>query len=322
MNQPNKPAQSVAVLIPCFNEEKTVARVIEDFRSQLPQAQIYVFDNNSTDRSAEIAKAAGAMVVREKRQGKGYVVSAMLRKVDVDIYVMVDGDDTYPAEYVHQLMEPVVLEEADMVVGERLSVYSEKAFRPFHRIGNHLVCTMINSIFNSSLHDPMSGYRVFTREVAEAVPVVARGFDVETEMTLQLLNMDFSIKEISVPYRSRPEGSVSKLRTYSDGLRVILKIISILRAYKPLTFFGGIGLLFITASLGFGSVPIWEYFRYHFVYSVPMAILAAGLMTVGFLFFMCGLIITTVNFRLFEIMSLLTKQHYRQRRFSGRGRSG
>lgn len=306
---------SIAVLIPCYNEEKTIAKVVLDFKRELPHATIYVFDNNSRDQSVEEATKAGAVIVHEKRQGKGCVVASMFRKINADYYVMVDGDDTYPAEIVHQLLEPLFNNQADMVVGERLSQFSEKAFRPMHVLGNYLIRWMINKIFDTSLKDPMSGYRAFSLEIAEAAPILAHGFDIETELTLQLLNLGFIIEEVTVPYRDRPKGSVSKLRTYQDGLVVLLKILSILIAYKPLTFFGGIGLVLAGIGLILGSFPVHEYLVYRYIYSVPKAILAASLMVLAGLCVLSGSIINTINFRLFEILSLSVKQHYRARIF-------
>ncbi len=299
---------SLAILIPCYNEEKTIAKVVRDFRSSFPQASIFVFDNNSTDSSTVLAMEAGATVIKEKRQGKGFVVGSMLQMVEADYYIMVDGDDTYPVEYADALLQPLLNQEADMVVGHRLSDYTDNAFRPLHVWGNKLVCNLINLIFSSHLSDPMSGYRAFTREVALHLPIVASGFDVETEMTLQLLYRHFVIKEIQIPYRSRPEGSFSKLRTFRDGGRVVWKILNIFSAYKPLTFFGGISLVFLFISLLSGSFVIREYILYRYIYSVPKTILAGSCFTIFMLLISIGLILHTLNFRLLEITSALSKQ--------------
>lgn len=297
----------IAVLLPCFNESKTIVKVIQDFKKQLPNADIYVFDNNSTDGSFELAKNGGAIVLKEKRQGKGFVVNSMFSKVNADIYVMVDADDTYPAEKVHELISPVLNEETDMTVGQRLTSYSDNAFRPFHHTGNRLVCSLINAIFGSNLKDPMSGYRVFNRSVAIELPIVAGGFDVETEMTLQLLYRHFKISEIEVAYRERPQGSFSKLNTFKDGFKVLYKIFSILQAYKPLTFFGGIGLLFWVLGIAIGAFVVREYILFQYIYSVPKAIAAAGLGSIGVVFASIGIILHIINFRLLEIFSILTK---------------
>jgi glycosyltransferase involved in cell wall biosynthesis len=299
---------TIAVLIPCYNEATTIGKVVGDFQRELPGATIYVFDNNSTDDSGNLARNAGAVVIREKRQGKGYVVSAMLKKVTADYYVMVDGDDTYPAEEVHRLLEPLYKEDADMVVGQRLSVFEQGAFRPMHQFGNRLVCSLVNSIFSSRLNDPMSGYRAFTNEVARVLPVTARGFDVETEMTLQLLHLNFVIHEIEIAYRARPEGSTSKLQTFRDGAWVLLKVLGILRSYKPLTLFGGLGLVCAIFSVGIGIFPVLEYIQDRYVYSVPKAVLAVGMMMLAINLTSLGLLLNAVNFRLMEMMSLLTRQ--------------
>jgi glycosyltransferase involved in cell wall biosynthesis len=276
---------NIAVMIPCFNEHETIIKVIKDFKKELPDANIYVFDNNSTDGSYALAKNADAIVIKEKRQGKGFVVSSMLNKVVADIYVMVDGDDTYPSEKVHDLISPVLNEEADMVVGQRMSNYSQNAFRPLHYIGNRLVGAVINAIFSSKLEDPMSGYRVFNRMVVMELPIVATGFDVETEMTLQMLYRHF------------------KLNTFKDGFKVVYKIFSILQSYKPLTFFGGIGLLLSFFGIIIGAFVIREYVLYEYIYSVPKAILASGLGLIGVISATIGIILHTMNFRLLELSS-------------------
>ena len=247
-------------------------------------------------------------MIKEKRQGKGYVVAAILAKVNADYYVMVDGDDTYPAEDVHKLLEPVALEQADMIVGQRLSNYSEQAFRSLHHIGNRVICRLINSVFSTHLTDPMSGYRAFTRDVADNLPIVASGFDVETEMTLQLLYRNYIIKEVVIPYRARPIGSVSKLRTFRDGFIVLTKIINIFKAYKPLTFFGSLASIFTLFAIFLGYFVVSEYILFQYIYSVPKAILATGCMLVAMNLISVGLILNTLKFRLLEVDNVLTKQ--------------
>jgi glycosyltransferase involved in cell wall biosynthesis len=299
---------SIAILIPCFNEALSIEKVVRDFRSALPDAAIYVFDNNSTDDTARLAARAGATVVREKRQGKGYVVASMLNRVSADYFVMVDGDDTYPAERVMDLLSPLFDGEADMVVGQRLSLFEDQAFRPLHLWGNRLVRRLINLIFSARLTDIMSGYRAFTREVADNLPVVASGFEVETEMTLQLLYRRFIIREVPVPYRPRPVGSLSKLRTIPDGIRVLMTILGIFKAYKPMTFFGSLAILvFVTGSL-LGSVVVYEYVSYRYVYSVPKAILAAACIVISLLLASVGVILHTLNFRILEMTHVTCKQ--------------
>jgi hypothetical protein len=225
---------------------------------------------------------------------------------------MVDGDDTYSAAYVQQLLDPLLAGKADMVVGQRLAVYEQAAFRNLHVWGNKLVCNIINLIFSTNLLDPMSGFRAFTREVVTNLPIIAAGFDVETEMTLQLLYRNFVIKEINVPYRARPAGSVSKLNTFRDGFRVILKILNIARAYKPMTFFGMLAIISSLAGLAAGYVPIVEYIEFRYVYSVPRAILASGLQIIAILLVGVGMIISTINFRILELSVLISKQLYTQ----------
>ncbi len=298
---------SVAVLIPCYNEGATIGKVVRDFMRSMPQAEVYVFDNRSTDNTAAEARAAGARVIKEKRQGKGFVIAAMLNKVKADYYIMVDGDDTYPAERAMALLAPVMSGDADMVVGQRLEQYDEGAFRPLHVIGNRLICSLINSVFSTHLVDPMSGYRAFTREVAETLPVVAWGFDVETEMTLQLLYRRFVILEEAVHYRLRPRGSVSKLRTFRDGARVLAKILNIFKAYKPLTFFGGLALLLSLAAVIIGFFPVYEYIEYQYVYSVPKAVLAASCFILAAVLGVAGIIISTLNYRILEMTNTLSK---------------
>src|ERR1017187_1742069 len=224
MMSANPPIPSIAILIPCYQEEQTIGKVIADFQRALPHAQVYVYDNNCTDRTAEIARQAGAVVRREKRQGKGFVVASMFEQVDADILVMVDGDDTYEAEAVGALLAPILKGDADMTVAVRQHAYAEKSFRPFHLLGNRLICGIINRAFGSKISDIFSGYRAFTREAAAQIPITAAGFDVETELTLQALYRGLVITEIVAPYRARPEGSFSKLRTVSDGLLVLLKL--------------------------------------------------------------------------------------------------
>ena len=299
---------SIAVLIPCYQEEKTIGKVIADFRRALPQAAIYVYDNNCTDHTAEMARQAGAIVRREKRQGKGFVVASMLQQVDADILVMVDGDDTYEAAAVGALLEPILKGEADVTVAARLQVYAEKSFRPFHLLGNKLICGIINRAFGSRISDIFSGYRAYTREAAAQIPITAAGFDVETELTLQALYRGLVIREIAAPYRARPEGSFSKLRTISDGLLVILRLFLILKSYKPLTFFGLCSLGLLALGLAAGARPVYEYITERYVYALPSAVLAASLVLLAFLSLGLGLILNSTNLRLLELERLVLKR--------------
>jgi len=297
----------IAVLIPCYQEEKTIGKVVRDFKQVLPEAEIYVYDNNCTDRTAEIALAAGAIVRREKRQGKGYVVASMFEQVDADIYVMVDGDDTYDAKAVELLLQPILKGDADMTVAGRLDTFAHKSFRNFHIFGNKLVCAIINWMFHSDIHDIFSGYRAFTREAVKLIPVTAIGFDVETELTLQALYRGLVIKEVQAAYGERPEGSFSKLRTGSDGLLVLLRLFMMIRSYKPLTLFGGLSVLLMLLGLLVGIRPVHEYLASHYVYAVPSAILASSLVVLSFFSLGLGLILNSMNLRLLEVEKLVRK---------------
>lgn len=298
----------VAVLIPCYNEIATVRKVVEDFRRTIPEAGIYVFDNNSTDGTADAARAAGATVIPEKKQGKGHVVAAMLEKVEADYYVMVDGDDTYPADRVRELLAPVVAEQADMVVGRREAVDQKAAYRPFHVFGNRLVCSMINLIFGSSLTDIMSGYRAFNRHVARNLPIIAYGFDIETEMSVQCLYRRWVVREISVEYRERPEGSVSKLSTFHDGFRVIFRILSLFRSYKPLTFFGGIGILLFLAAVGCGLGVFLGHWQPDSSYRLALIVGVFALAAMSLVAVSIGVIVQLINFRFWELDSILRRR--------------
>ena len=286
-----------AVLIPCHNEEQTIHQVVTDFRRELPGAEIHVFDNASTDKTAQEASKAGAMVTHEPRQGKGRVLRSMFRSIDADVYVLVDGDSTYPAGAVHELMAPVAAGEADMVVGDRLSGggYDRGSQRPFHRLGNRLVRSLINLLFRADLKDIMSGYRVFSPMFVKTVPVMSRGFEVETELTLHALDKDLRIREIPVDYQERPRGSFSKLSTFSDGAKVLKTLFWIFKDFKPLHFFSGLALILFFLSLTAGSLPVWEYIQEQYVHRVPLAVLAVGLMILAMLFFSVGLVLDTVS---------------------------
>jgi glycosyltransferase involved in cell wall biosynthesis len=296
--------KKMVVLIPCYNEELTIKKVISDFHREVPTAAIYVYDNNSSDSSADIARGEGAVVVREKRQGKGFVIASMFEDIDADIYILVDGDDTYPSEKVHELISPIVKEEADMVVGTRLGAFDEKAFRPFHVFGNLLTVRLVNLLFKSDLKDIMSGYRVFNGDFVKKVPIVSKGFEVETQMTLQALYYDFIISEVPVAYGKRPEGSYSKLNTFRDGMRVILTIFDILKAYRPLLFFFVIGAVFFMAGLLIGSVPVIEFIKTGKITHFPSAVLASGIMIISVISIAIGIILDAINHRLKEIIRL------------------
>ena len=299
-----------AVLIPCLNEEMTIGKVIDDFRRELPLSTIYIFDNCSTDATAAVAAEHGAVVMKEPRKGKGFVVDSMFDRIDADVYVMVDGDDTYPAGHVHKLLEPVLAGDADMVVGARLLDYTDRSFRSLHVFGNNLVRRLVNLVGSAQLTDIMSGYRAFNRRVVERIPVVSAGFEVETEMTIQMLYHQLKIVEVPIPYQPRPAGSESKLKTLRDGFRVLWKIFSLFRAFKPLTFFGGLGLLLMILGFLAGIMPIHDYLTEpdHNVRHVPLAILATGSMILSAGCIFLGILLHAVNWRFRELHNVLTRK--------------
>lgn len=288
--------KKIAVLIPCYNEELTVEKVIKDFRKELPDADIYVYDNNSKDKTAEIARKNGAIVKPEYKQGKGNVVRSMFYDIEADIYVMVDGDDTYPAKFVHELIKPVEEGQADMCIGDRLSngTYQKENKRPFHEFGNNLVKKAINVLFKTKLKDIMTGYRVFNKKFVKNMPVMTPKFEIETEMSLYALDKGFVIKEIPIDYRDRPEGSVSKLNTVSDGIKVVKTIIKMYKNYKPLKFFTYIAVLVFLIGLIVGIPVIAEFIKTKYITKVPSAILATGLVTLSVIIGQCGVILDTV----------------------------
>lgn len=288
--------KKIAVLIPCYNEELTVEKVIKDFKRELPEADIYVYDNNSKDKTAEIARNAGAIVKHEYRQGKGNVVRTMFMDIDADIYVMVDGDDTYPAEEVHKLIKPIEEERADMVIGDRLTngTYQKENKRHFHEFGNNLVRKSINVLFNTKLKDIMTGYRVFNKIFVKNMPVLSPKFEIETEMSLHALDKKFIIEEIPIVYRDRPEGSTSKLNTIGDGIKVVKTIVKMFKDYKPLKFFGVIAAILFIIGLAFGIPVIVEFFKTRYITKVPTAVLATGIMILSVIIGQCGVILDTV----------------------------
>ena len=243
--------KKIAVLIPCYNESKTIAKVVADYKNALPEADVYVYDNNSSDGTDEIARKAGAIVRYERRQGKGNVIRSMFRDIDADCYLMIDGDDTYPADNAREMCDYVLSRGVDMVIGDRLSsTYFEENKRPFHNFGNSLVRTLINRLFHSNVKDIMTGYRAFSRSFVKHFPVLSRGFEIETEMTIHALDKNFLMKEVPIKYRDRPEGSVSKLNTYSDGFKVLMTIARLFRDYKPFVFFSSVFLVAASSSSG------------------------------------------------------------------------
>ena len=298
---------SIAVLIPCLNEEITIGKVVATAKQTLPDATIFVFDNNSTDRTAEIAKEAGATVIHEQRPGKGNVVASMFRLIDAEYYVMIDGDDTYCMEEAQKLLEPLMQKQADMCVATRLEEYSQTSFRPFHVFGNDLVKNLVNQIFQSNLNDIMSGYRSFTKEFVNTVPTLSLGFEIETELTIRALDYRMRIVEVPLPYRERPAGSFSKLHTFRDGTRVLLQIANIAKAYRPFTFFGYIGLFFMLLTMFSGGIVIVDFLEDQYVNKVPTAIIASafGLISIGA--FSLGVTLHTLNERFRELTHLWRK---------------
>ncbi len=305
----------IAILIPCYNEELTVADVVAQFRAQLPEAIIYVFDNNSTDRTVERAREAGARVLFERRQGKGYVVQSMFRQVDADVYVMVDGDGTYPAPQVHALVEPVVAGEADMVVGSRLHASSQSQFKQLNRLGNRLVLFTLNSIFGVRLTDILSGYRAFNRGFVKSLPLFGGGFEIETELTIKAVERGYRILEIPIDLVHRPEGSHSKIQFFRDGLLILNTTLALFRDYKPLTFFGASGLVLIALALVPGGLVVYEFLETGLVPRLPSAVLAVGL-------FLCGLLLITVGLVLHSIARRSQEFEYQMRVLADELRAG
>jgi glycosyltransferase involved in cell wall biosynthesis len=290
----------IAVLIPCHNEEGTVAAVVRDFRAQLPDAAIYVYDNNSTDATVAEAERAGAIARSELRQGKGNVIRTMFREVDADVYVMVDGDGTYPADKVHELVEPIAAGRADMVNGSRLHPGARSDFRRLNLWGNRLFIALLNWIWKVRLTDMLSGYRAFSRRLVKGIPLVGRGFEIETELTMKAIERDFRIVEVPVDLSPRPRGSHSKIAVARDGLLILNTLFSLFRDYKPLTVFGFVGGLAIVAGLVPGVIVVREFLLTGFISRVPSAILATGLVLSGLVLIVAGLVLHAIARRFQE----------------------
>ena len=306
MNNPK-----IAVLIPCYNESQTIAKVINDYKTVLPEASIYVYDNNSSDGTDAIAMANGAIVKYERRQGKGNVIRSMFADIDADAYLMIDGDDTYPAEYAREMVDEVLKNNVDMVIGDRLSsTYFTENKRAFHGFGNKLVRKLINSLFSSNVVDIMTGYRAFSRKFVKHFPVLSKGFEIETEMTIHALDKNFLLKEISVAYRDRPKGSESKLNTYSDGIKVLKTIFTLFRDYKPFYFFSILTLLFLIIGLLLFCPILLEYFKTGLVPRYPTLIVSGFIILLSMLLFSVGLILEVVvkkHRQLYEIFLINDK---------------
>jgi len=303
--------KKIAILIPCYNESSTIAKVVDDCKTLIPDAEIYVYNNNSADGSEIIAREHGAIVVNEYQQGKGFVIRSMFRDVEADCYIMIDGDDTYEISDAAILTDYILNNQADMVIGDRLSgSYFKENKRRFHNVGNKLVRTLINHIFNSRINDIMTGCRAFNRRFVKTFPVLSDGFEIETEMTIHALYKRFVIIEKPVRYRDRPEGSVSKLNTFSDGVKVIKTIFSLYKNYRPFKFFGTISFLLLIVSVSFFLPVFVEFLRTGFVYRMPTLIVSVGIAIISLLSFICGVILNTVkkyNDTMYELFVNLLK---------------
>ena len=292
-SEETKPLMQIAVLIPCYNEEVTIAKVISDFRVALPQASVYVYDNNSKDRTREIALASGAIVRRERRQGKGCVIRRMFADIEADAYVLVDGDDTYEAADAAGMVHLLCSEQLDMVTGTRVTDI-KAAYRPGHRFGNVVLTGLVRQIFGHGITDMLSGYRVFSRRFVKTFPALASGFETETEFTVHALELGMPVDEVQTAYRDRPAGSSSKLNTYADGVRILRTIITLVKEERPLQFFSLIGLILLLSGLALGIPVVFEFLKTSLVPRLPTAVLATGLMLLSFLSFACGLILDSV----------------------------
>nr|WP_297706558.1 glycosyltransferase [uncultured Butyrivibrio sp.] len=303
----------IAVLIPCYNEEKTIGKVVRDAKAALPEATVYVYNNNSKDRTAEIAKEAGAVVRNEYMQGKGNVIRRMFREIDALVYVMVDGDDTYPMDAAPEMVDLVLNKNADMVVGDRLSsTYYQENKRPFHNFGNNLVRESINRIFDCGIKDIMTGFRAFSYEFVKTFPVLSKGFEIETEMTIHAVYNNMQIENVVIDYRDRPEGSVSKLNTFADGFKVIRTILRLFRSYKPFRFFLLISMFLALVSILFFIPILREYWATHLVPRFPTLIVCCFIMLAAVQSFFAGMILSTMALgerRQFEMQLNMLRRH-------------
>jgi glycosyltransferase involved in cell wall biosynthesis len=284
----------VAVLVPCYNEERAIAKVVADFRAALPAATVYVYDNNSTDGTAEAAKLAGAVVRRETHQGKGHVVRRMFNDIEADIYVLVDGDATYDARSAPAMVDKLAADRLDMVVATRID-HQEAAYRPGHRTGNWLLTAFVAHVFGRAFTDILSGYRVFSRRFVKSFPILSGGFEIETELTVHALELELPVSELATPYYSRPVGSASKLSTWHDGFRILWTVLKLYRTERPLSLFGASGLALIIISIGLAIPIVITYVQEGIVPRLPTAVLSTGLMLLAFLSIACGLILDTVT---------------------------
>ena len=298
--------KKIAVLIPCYNESVTIEKVIHDYKKALPEADIYVYDNNSSDKTDEIARAAGAIVKYEYRQGKGNVIRSMFRDIEADCYLMIDGDDTYPAEHARKMTDLVLEKGVDMVIGDRLSsTYFTENKRPFHNLGNRMVRFFINKLFDNEICDIMTGYRAFSRRFVKSFPVLSKGFEIETEMTIHAVDKNFLLEEIPVKYRDRPNGSVSKLNTFSDGMKVLSTIATLFREYRPFAFFTSVFIFLEVIALDFFIPVLLEFFSTGLVLRFPTLIVSGIIALIGILLWVCGIILEVIvkkHRQLYEIL--------------------
>ena len=290
-----EPMEKIAVLIPCYNEEKTIKKVVRDWKKELPEATIYVYNNNSTDRTAEIAKEAGAVVRDEYQQGKGNVIRRMFREIDAQCYVMIDGDDTYPAEFGREMVDKVLERKVDMVVGDRLSsTYFEENKRPFHNFGNSLVRGTINRLFRSNIRDIMTGYRAFSYQFVKTFPVLSKGFEIETEMSIHAVDKNMLVENVIIDYRDRPDGSESKLNTYSDGAKVLKTIMGLYKNYKPMQFFGLLAAILMIIALAMFMPVFVVYLKAGLVPNFPTLIVSGFIAMAALQSFFAGLVLSTI----------------------------
>lgn len=296
----------IAVLIPCYNEAKTIAKVVKDYKKALPEATIYVYDNNSKDGTDEIAKKAGAVVRYEYKQGKGNVIRTMFRDIKAECYLMIDGDDTYPAEHAREMCDMILEKKADMVIGDRLSsTYFTENKRLFHNFGNKLVRFCINFLFKNKVKDIMTGYRAFSYEFVKGFPVLSKGFEIETEMTIHAVDKNYHLVEVPVNYKDRPEGSVSKLNTYKDGIKVLKTIATLFKEYKPAAFFSIFAFIFLVLALCFGIPVVVEFYKTSLVPRIPTLIVACIFLVIALLLWITGVILQVIvkkHKQLYEIL--------------------
>ncbi len=298
----------ICVIIPCYNEEQTIVKVIQDFKKELPEAEIVVVDNNSKDKTSALAKEAGATVLLERRQGKGNAMRKAFNEVDADVCVMVDGDDTYPANEAYKLINLVLEDGVDMAIGTRLENFTKEKKKILHGLGNKFFVNLVNFIFRSNFKDIFSGYRAFSRDFIKTLPLLSEGFEIESELTIKSLQRGYRVKEIPTAYQDRPDGSESKLSTFRDGWKILMAIFSILRDYRPMAFFSFLAFIFIIAGGATGTIVILDYLEKGIVTRVPFAIVTSMLVISGLICFIGGFIVSAINRRFEELAELQKKK--------------